>query len=96
MANIAQPTTPLPMAPPTAAAPPAAQMGAPAGEPPMGAGDGQQQQQQQGEQINLDEMTTEQALNVITQAVRQQPFTYMEHVQLEQARAAVTQAVEGS
>ena len=64
--------------------------GAPAGGPPQGG-----EQQGQGEQINLDELTTEQALNIITQAVRQQPFTYMEHVQLEQARSAVTQAVEG-
>ena len=64
--------------------------GAPAGAPPQGG-----EQQGQGEQINLDELTTEQALNIITQAVRQQPFTYMEHVQLEQARSAVTTAVEG-
>ena len=68
--------------------------GAPAGGPPQG-GEQQGQGQGQGEQINLDELTTEQALNIITQAVRQQPFTYMEHVQLEQARSAVTQAVEG-
>jgi hypothetical protein len=60
----------------------------------MGAGAGDGQQQQQGEQINLDELTTDQALNVITQAVRQQPFTYMEHVQLEQARAAVAEVVQ--
>ena len=66
--------------------------GGPAGGPQMaGPGDGQQQ----GEQINLDEVTTDQALNIITQAVRQQPFTYMEHVQLEQARAAVETAVNG-
>ena len=66
--------------------------GAPAGGSPPG---GEQQGQGQGEQINLDELTTEQALNIITQAVRQQPFTYMEHVQLEQARSSVTTAVEG-
>ena len=91
MANIAQPSAPMQQQAPQMAPPP----GGPAGQPgPTGAPDGQQQQQ--GEQINLDEMTTEQALNIITQAVRQQPFTYMEHVQLEQARSAVTQAVEGS
>ena len=90
MANIAQPSAPMQQQ-----APPPGPPGGPTGQPaPMGAPDGQQQQQ--GEQINLDEMTTEQALNIITQAVRQQPFTYMEHVQLEQARSAVTQAVEGS
>jgi len=82
MANIAQPSAPMQQqAPPPGAA----------GQPSP-AGDGQQQ----GEQINLDELTTDQALNIISQAVRQQPFTYMEHVQLEQARAAVEQAVQDS
>tara|TARA_R110002051_G_scaffold19997_2_gene55212 strand:- start:2096 stop:2377 length:282 start_codon:yes stop_codon:yes gene_type:complete len=93
MANIAQPSAPMQQQPAQMAqmAPPPGQAGQPG---PPGSGDGQQQQQ--GEQINLDEMTTDQALNIISQAVRQQPFTYMEHVQLEQARAAVEQAVQGS
>lgn len=42
------------------------------------------EQKQKG--INLDEITPEQALSFLTQAVRAQPFTYTEHVQLEQAR----------
>ena len=88
MANIAQPSAPMQQqAPPPGPAGPAGQAG-------PGPVDGQQQQQ--GEQINLDELTTNQALGIISQAVRQQPFTYMEHVQLEQARAAVEQAVQGS
>lgn len=49
--------------------------------------------QQQGQQINLDELTAEQAFGFITSAVRSQPFTYMEHVQLEQARVAVGTAI---
>jgi len=48
-----------------------------------------EQPQEGGQEINLDELTTEQAFNFITNAVRSQPFTYIEHVQLEQARVAV-------
>ena len=50
----------------------------------------------QPQEINLDELTTDQAFGILTNAVRQQPFTYVEHVQLEQARVAVAQAVQGS
>tara|TARA_Y100001951_G_C11082205_1_gene151982 strand:+ start:214 stop:426 length:213 start_codon:yes stop_codon:yes gene_type:complete len=50
----------------------------------------------QGQEINLDELTTEQAFGILTNAVRQQAFTYVEHVQLEQARVAVSQAVQES
>ena len=50
----------------------------------------------QSQEINLDELTTDQAFGILTNAVRQQPFTYVEHVQLEQARVAVAQAVQGS
>ena len=50
----------------------------------------------QSQDINLDELTTDQAFGILTNAVRQQPFTYVEHVQLEQARVAVAQAVQGS
>ena len=49
-----------------------------------------------GQEINLDELTTDQAFSILTNAVRQQSFTYVEHVQLEQARVAVAQAVQGS
>jgi hypothetical protein len=49
-----------------------------------------------GQEINLDELTTDQAFGILTNAVRQQSFTYVEHVQLEQARVAVAQAVQGS
>ena len=48
------------------------------------------------QEINLDELTTDQAFGILTNAVRQQSFTYVEHVQLEQARVAVSQAVQGS
>ena len=50
----------------------------------------------ENQEINLDELTTDQAFSILTNAVRQQPFTYVEHVQLEQARVAVAQAVQGS
>ena len=50
----------------------------------------------EGQDINLDELTTDQAFGILTNAVRQQAFTYVEHVQLEQARVAVAQAVQGS
>ena len=51
-----------------------------------------EQPQESGQEINLDELTTEQAFNFLTNAVRSQPFTYIEHVQLEQARVSVGQA----
>ena len=51
---------------------------------------------QEGQEINLDELTTDQAFGILTNAVRQQPFTYVEHVQLEQARVAVAQVVQDS
>ena len=49
---------------------------------------------EEGQEVNLDELTTEQAFGILTNAVRQQAFTYVEHVQLEQARVAVAQAVQ--
>ena len=51
------------------------------------------EQQEQNQGINLDEITPEQAFVFITNAVRSQAFTYVEHVQLEQARVAVGQAI---
>ena len=53
----------------------------------------QEQPQEEGQRINLDELTTEQAFTFLTNAVRSQPFNYMEHVQLEQARVAVGSAI---
>ena len=53
----------------------------------------QEQPQEQDQSINLDELTTEQAFSFLTNAVRSQPFNYMEHVQLEQARVAVGDAI---
>ena len=50
----------------------------------------------EGQEVNLDELTTEQAFNILTGAVRQQSYTYVEHVQLEQARVAVATAVQVS
>lgn len=67
----------------TAQAPPAGAAGPPG--PPGAPGEGQE--------INLDELTTEQAFGFITNAVRSQPFNYMEHVQLEQARGSVATAL---
>ncbi len=43
--------------------------------------------------IDINEITPDQAFTFITNAVRSQPFTYVEHVQLEQARAAVGVAI---
>ena len=51
---------------------------------------------QEGQEINLDELTTDQAFGILTNSVRQQSFTYVEHVQLEQARVAVSQSIQGS
>ena len=51
---------------------------------------------EEGQEVNLDELTTEQAFSILTNAVRQQSFTYVEHVQLEQARVAVATAVQES
>ena len=51
---------------------------------------------EEGQEVNLDELTTEQAFSILTNAVRQQSFTYVEHVQLEQARVAVATAVQAS
>jgi len=53
----------------------------------------QAQAQPEGQEINIDELTTEQAFSFVTNAVCSQPFNYMEHVQLEQARAAVATAI---
>ena len=53
-----------------------------------------QTEPEEGQEVNLDELTTEQAFSILTNAVRQQAFTYVEHVQLEQARVAVAQAVQ--
>lgn len=53
----------------------------------------QVQPEDEGQGINLDELTTEQAFTFLTNAVRSQPFNYMEHVQLEQARVAVGSAI---
>lgn len=50
--------------------------------------------EEQGQQIDLEALTTEQAFGIITNAVRSQPFTYIEHVQLEQAREAVGRALQ--
>ena len=57
---------------------------------------GQTDSDQEGQEINLDELTTDQAFSILTNAVRQQAFTYVEHVQLEQARVAVAQATQES
>ena len=55
-----------------------------------------QTEPEEGQEVNLDELTTEQAFSILTNAVRQQAFTYVEHVQLEQARVAVATAVQVS
>lgn len=55
-----------------------------------------QAEPEEGQEVDLDELTTEQALTILTGTVRQQPFTYVEHVQLEQARVVVATAVQVS
>ena len=67
--------------------------GSTAQAPPPGAAGAPQQAPGDGQEINLDELTTEQAFGFITNAVRSQPFNYMEHVQLEQARGSVSTAL---
>lgn len=49
--------------------------------------------QSQGQQINLDELTPQQALEFITNTTRQLSFSYAEHVNLEQCRRTVEQAI---
>ena len=51
---------------------------------------------EENQEVNLDELTTEQAFNILTTSVRQQSYTYVEHVQLEQARVAVAAAIAPS
>lgn len=44
-------------------------------------------------EINLDELTHTQALQFLVNAIRQIPFSYNEHIQLEQCRRTVEQAI---
>lgn len=53
----------------------------------------EEQTESKSKEINLDEITAEQALQFITGAVRQLPFTYSEHINLEQCRRTVAEAI---
>lgn len=53
----------------------------------------EQEQEQKSREINLDELTVEQSLQYLTSVIRSLPFTYAEHVNLEQCRRVVEQAV---
>ena len=53
----------------------------------------QTKEQQKGTEINLDELQPAQALQFLSSAVRQMPFTYNEHVQFEQCRRSVAEAI---
>lgn len=44
-------------------------------------------------EINLDELQPAQALQFLSSAVRRLPFTYNEHVQFEQCRRSVAEAI---
>ena len=50
-------------------------------------------EQPQEQKINLDQLTPEQALSLLTNTARQIPLTYAEHVKVEEARQVVAQAV---
>ena len=52
-----------------------------------------EQQEQQATEINLDELQPNQALQFLSTAVRKMPFTYNEHVQFEQCRRSVAEAI---
>lgn len=45
------------------------------------------------QEINLNEITPQQALQFVTNTVRQLPLTYVDHVNLEQCRQVVQQAI---
>ena len=49
--------------------------------------------QPQEQKINLEQLTPEQALSLLTNTARQIPLTYAEHVKVEEARQLVAQAV---
>jgi hypothetical protein len=53
----------------------------------------EQTEEQKGKEVNLDELQPAQALQFLTSAVRQLSFTYNEHVQFEQCRRAVAEAI---
>tara|TARA_S200002703_G_scaffold124959_1_gene111149 strand:+ start:1483 stop:1659 length:177 start_codon:yes stop_codon:yes gene_type:complete len=53
----------------------------------------EQEQEQKSQEINLDELTVEQSLRFLSGAIRSLPFTYSEHVNLEQCRRSVEEAV---
>lgn len=50
-------------------------------------------EQPQEQKINLEQLTPEQALSLLTNTARQIPLTYAEHVKVEEARQLVAQAV---
>jgi len=50
-------------------------------------------EQPQEQKINLEQLTPEQALGLLTNTARQIPLTYAEHVKVEEARQVVAQAV---
>ena len=51
------------------------------------------EQEPQGQTIDIENLTPEQALALLTNTARQIPLTYAEHVKVEQARQVVAQAV---
>tara|TARA_R110000765_G_scaffold51556_4_gene104011 strand:- start:84 stop:257 length:174 start_codon:yes stop_codon:yes gene_type:complete len=53
----------------------------------------EESKEQTGTEINLDELQPDQALQFLSTAVRRVPFTYNEHVQFEQCRRAIAEAI---
>lgn len=53
----------------------------------------EEQTEKKSTEINLDELTVDQALQFLTGAVRQLPFTYSEHINLEQCRRTIAEAI---
>ncbi len=52
-----------------------------------------QPEQTEQTEINLDDLQPDQALQFLSSAVRRLPFTYNEHVQFEQCRRSVAEAI---
>lgn len=53
----------------------------------------EESKEQTGTEINLDDLQPDQALQFLSTAVRRVPFTYNEHVQFEQCRRAIAEAI---
>jgi hypothetical protein len=53
----------------------------------------EENKEKEGTEINLDDLQPDQALQFLSSAVRRLSFTYNEHVQFEQCRRSVAEAI---